>query len=205
MARESTGTLVNAPDDETRMEAVSIALYMVAGYLIFVSLADMVAAMSTKKMFEVMFRYGAIASVSRALAFPVIGYMLVLATAARFGHRRVRQIFLGLTMLTALFVMVVGPLHVLDALQGRALVPGDRKQEFLLTSVMNLFRLGFAWLALVFISVAGFRVGRWDKSFDPKDRSQKRKSRAQGLVLAPNAGPMKVPTMESVGTGESGS
>lgn len=131
--------------------------YGIAAILVLLPMLDLAANVWPWNPGNTGWRYGSYGIMAGFLLSPLTGLALGLATSSVFRHRRVRKVLAAVAGLAGLVVVTASVLYVLDALQIRASVPTEARQQFGIGTVKALAKNLIAALTLIWFAWIGWR------------------------------------------------
>lgn len=143
-----------------RFRHLALPGYGIATMLILIPLADTVVGTLPLRAGDVAWRFGAAGLFSRAIMTPLLGLFLCAAIAAALDHRRVIRVVAVMSGVTALLLMGVVGLFMLDALQMRSQVRPDAKPAFDTATALALAKYGAGILLLTVFAIRAWKASR---------------------------------------------
>ena len=132
--------------------------YVAATSLIVFPVFDqLMQLVSTVKLHDARWRFGAAGLMSNLLVLPVVGLVMLFVTAAVCEHRVFQRILSVLCALSAVGLIAVAGLLALDAIQVRSLMRPEVMSSWAVATLTALLKLGVATLTLSWLAIAGFR------------------------------------------------
>jgi hypothetical protein len=119
---------------------------------------------STAKIHDARWRFGAAGLLSNLLVLPVVGLMIVCILATALDHRVFLRIVAVLSGLAALVILVVTGLFLLDAVQVRSMMNPKMMSSWAVASGTAVLKLIVAIIAMTWFAVAGLRNSKASKS-----------------------------------------
>lgn len=161
--------------------------YIAAGSLIIFPIFDqLMQLVSTAKIHDPRWRFGAAGLLSNLLVLPVVGLMLMFIVATALEHRVFQRIVAVVSGLAALITLVATGLFLLDAVQVRSLMNPQMMSSWAVASGTAVIKLIVAVIATTWFAVAGLRNSKASKS-------TQRAAGSSGLVMGGGSKPKPTP------------
>jgi hypothetical protein len=132
---------------------LTAVLYCVAGLMIIVPTVEVVLSVWPLRMGVTSWRFGTLGLLSQAIMTPLLGFVVLIATAFALGHRRALTATAVLTGLLALLLLVALPFFALDAIQMRVQVRREALRAFDLSAVLASIKLFASFIVMVLAAV----------------------------------------------------
>lgn len=143
-----------------RFRYLSWPVYVVSAMLVLLPFAEFFVSIWPLQPGVVRWRFGAVGLFSGALLVPILGVLLAYAVAVLLEHRVMQRIISVLSGLVALVLVAAAAGFVLDMLQMRGQVRPEAHRAFDVASVLGLIKMLMATVALVCLSIGGWRSAR---------------------------------------------
>ncbi len=108
----------------------------------------------------VSWRYGTVGLLARAIMTPLVGLVIIQATATLLGHARVQRAVTVLGLAGAVVLLLTAALFALDLVQFRGQVRDAAKRAFDVSGLVVLLKLLAGALVLAAFGVVGLRSAR---------------------------------------------
>jgi hypothetical protein len=149
------------PQQLRRLAAPS---YIAAASLILFPVFDqLMQLVSTAKIHDARWRFGAAGLLSNMLILPVVGLMIVLVLAAALEHRAFQRVMAVLCAIGAVGLVLATGLFMLDAIQVRGLMRPEAASSWGVATGTAVIKLIVAGLALVGFAIASFHNSKTAK------------------------------------------
>lgn len=127
------------------------------GLVVFPIFDQLMQLVSTAKLHDARWRFGAAGLVSNLMVLPVLGLVIMFVVACVFEHRIFQRIMSVLCLLGAFGLVAATGVFALDAIQVRALMPPQAMSSWAVATATAIVKLGTAMLAIAWLGVAGVR------------------------------------------------
>lgn len=166
---------------------LAVPSYIAAGSLIVFPIFDQAMQLvSTAKIHDARWRFGASGLLSNLLVLPVAGLMIVFLIATALEHRVFQRVLAALSGLAASVILLGTGLFVLDAVQVRSLMTPAMTISWAVASSTAVIKLIIATIALTWFALAGVRNTKGSKS-------AQRVGSSRGLVIGGSSNPRSTP------------
>lgn len=148
-------------NDETRSERVwlnrtlqafSPAAFLLALMLIVFPISEVVVSAWPARPAELAWRFGAMGYLSRALMTPMLGLGIAVFWASFSRNRTLLLSLTVLALLSALFLMVIAVLFILDSVQLRGQLEAELQAPYAVTTIQALVKFGFASVTMLLLA-----------------------------------------------------
>jgi hypothetical protein len=168
------------------MRRIALPAYLVAFLIFLFPLLDTAMSVWPPQPGEVAWRFGAAGFFSRALMTPMLGVLIAFAVALYLDHRRVLRVIALASAVTAVAIVVVMGMFMLDALEMRAKVIEARKFAFDVASAVALVKYGTGMVVALAYAVIGWKASA---SASKRTATPKPKGRRAGAELVTTHAP----------------
>lgn len=131
--------------------------------MVFPIFDQLMQLVSTAKLHDARWRFGAAGLLSNLLVLPVVGLTLVFIIATAFEHRVFQRILSVLCAIAAFGLVAATGVFMLDAIQVRSLMRPEAISSWAVATGTAVAKLGVAILAIALFAVAGFRNSKAPK------------------------------------------
>lgn len=150
--------------------------YIAAASLIIFPIFDqLMQLVSTSKLHDARWRYGAAGLLSNLFVLPVVGLMIVFMVSTALEHRLFQRIMAALCALGVLGLVVAMGLFMLDSVQVRSLMRPEAMTSWAVATSTAVVKFCVAIAAIAWFALVGFRNSKASKS--------PQRSTAAGLVM----------------------
>ena len=140
--------------------ALTAAAYLVALTLIILPLVEVTMSVWPLRFGETAWRYGTFGLLSQAATTPIVGAIMLFATAYALGHRRT-LLFSGIMAAVVALALLIGlPVFALDAVQMRTQVRAQTMRAFDLSSVLATIKLSILFAVFLLLAVGSIKATR---------------------------------------------
>jgi hypothetical protein len=140
-----------------QLRRLAVPAYIVAASLIIFPIFDqMMQLVSTAKVHDARWRFGAAGLMSNMLILPIAGLMIALILAAAVEHRAFQRVMAVVCALGAFGLVLATGLFMLDAIQVRGLMRPEAASSWSVATGTAVLKLSVAILALIGFAIAGF-------------------------------------------------
>jgi hypothetical protein len=140
--------------------ALIAAAYLVAVILILLPLIEVTLSVWPLRMNQTAWRFGTFGLISQAATTPLVGGVLLFATAFALGHRKTLLFSGVLAAVVALALLVSIPLFALDAVQMRAQVRAQTMRAFDLSSLLAIIKLSGLFALSLLLAIGAVKATR---------------------------------------------
>jgi hypothetical protein len=131
--------------------------YLVGAALFIIPPVDTLMQVLPIRISDPRWRFGAFGLISNALMLSLVGYLIIMMTAAVFEHRKTQRT-LGIVAIAIAVVLVLGfGLFTLDVLQVRQGIPPNQQLAYRVGSLQALCKSVLGIVTLFMFGVAGLR------------------------------------------------
>jgi hypothetical protein len=136
-------------------------LYIAAGGLTLFPVFDQaMQLLSTVKLHDSRWRFGAVGLFSNLAILPLAGLMMMFLIAATLDQRVVQRILAIVSGIVAVVLALATGLFVLDAVQVRAIMNPAARGSWAVATSAAVVKLGVAIVATAWVAIAGMRNSR---------------------------------------------
>ena len=163
---------MNSQDSDI-LERLANPLYFVGLLLVFTPLADFMTSVWPLQPGEIRWRFASAALLGGFLFTPLIGATIGVVVSGLMEQRRAQKTLAIINIASAVILVGVIGLLLLDALQLRRAVPPDAQTAFRTSAVRAALKHGSVTVALVWLGLTGLRgAASIKKDVDQKDRTK---------------------------------
>jgi hypothetical protein len=143
---------------QQQLRRLAAPSYIAAASLIFFPIFDqLMQLVSTAKIQDARWRFGAVGLLSNMLILPIVGLVIVLVLAAALDHRAFQRVMAVLCAIGAFGLVLATGLFMLDAIQVRGLMRPEAASSWGVATGTAVIKLIVAVLALIGFAIASFR------------------------------------------------
>jgi hypothetical protein len=136
------------------------AAYLVAALLILVPLIEVTLSIWPLRFGQTAWRFGTLGLLSQAATTPMVGAVLLFATAFLLGHRKALIAGAFAAALISIALMVMIPMFGLDAVQMRSTVSGPATRTFDISGVLATVKLTGLLIVSILLTVGAVKAVR---------------------------------------------
>ncbi len=136
------------------------AVYAVAAFMILVPLIEVTLSVWPLRFNQTAWRFGTFGLISQSIMTPLLGIVLLVASAVLLDHRRTLHMSAVFVSLIALLLVAGLPLFALDAIQMRVQVRAEALRAFHFSSTMAAVKMTAALMVVVLLAIGAWKAAR---------------------------------------------
>jgi len=135
---------------------LSRAAYLLGVILVILPLVDLTMSVLPLRFSDDRWRFGVVGTMSSALLVPLLGLLIIMATAVLSDHRRVQRVVGGICIVLAIGLAVLDVLFILDFFQARAAVKPQFQHTVTVAASVAFIKHILTIIVLILLGRCGF-------------------------------------------------